>query len=69
MNSNPMNMLFKNNAEIKRRIFHKSIHKAMIITVDIHQKIKHSVLQFNQKMHINCKLQIIMATICWPTTV
>ena len=44
-----MNTLFKNNDEIKRSGCDKSIHKAMRITVDIHQTNKNSVLQFNQK--------------------
>ena len=32
-----MNTLFKTNDERKRRIFDRSIHKAMIIIVDVHQ--------------------------------
>ena len=32
-----MNTLFETKYEIKIRIFHKGIHKAVIITVDFHQ--------------------------------
>ena len=48
-----MNKLFKTNDEIKIRICDRIIHKAMRIPVDIHQTNKISLLQFNQKMHVN----------------
>ena len=54
-----MNMLFKTKDEIKRRICDGNIHKAMRIPVDIHERNKSSLLQFNQKMYVNWNLQII----------
>ena len=44
-----MNTLFYNNNELKRRRCDRNIHKAMQIPVDIYQKIKIYLLQFNNK--------------------
>ena len=54
-----INKLLKTNYEWKRSIFDISIHKAMRIPVDVHKKMKSSLLQFNQKMHVNWNLHII----------
>ena len=51
-----MNMLFKTKDEIKRRRCYINIHKAMRLPVEIHEKNKNSLLQFNQKMHVNWNL-------------
>ena len=51
-----MNMLFKTKDERKIRIYDRKIHKEMRIPVDINEKIKSSLLQFNQKMHVNWNL-------------
>ena len=44
-----MNILFNAKAVGKRRICDRKIHKAMRIPVDINEKIKSSLLHFNQK--------------------
>ena len=54
-----INMLFKTNDEIKISRCDQSIHKAMIIPVDIHQTNKKFSVTFNPKMHVNWNLQII----------
>ena len=48
-----MNILIKTKDERKISRCDRNIHKAMRIPVDIHQKIKNSLLHFNQKMHVN----------------
>ena len=47
-----MSMLFKTKDERKISRRDSNIQKAMIIPVDIHE-MKISLLQFNQKMHVN----------------
>ena len=54
-----MNTLFKNNDEIKRRIFNRNIHKAMQIPVNIYQTNTKFFVKVQQKMHVNWNLQII----------
>ena len=50
-------MLFETDKDVrKRRRCDIKLHKAMGIPVDIHQKNKSSLLQFNQKMHVNWNL-------------
>ena len=50
-----MNTLFKTGYEKKRRKWDKSIHKAIIITIDIHQTNKKFSVIFQQKNA--CKLE------------
>ena len=52
-------MLYKTNDERKRVICDKSIHKYMIISVDVHQTNKKFSVTVQPKMYVDCNLQII----------
>ena len=54
-----INTLFKTDDKRKRRRCDKIIHKAIRVTAEIHKTNKNSVLQSNQKMHVNWNLRII----------
>ena len=54
-----MNILFKTKYDRKRIICDRNKRKATRITVEIDKTNKNPLLHFNQKVHVNCNLQII----------